>query len=437
MLCAVQERAAAVSRAGSSFYREGTLGRRLPTILSVLAPLSAAIAWSPAAHAEELAQLEWGKPVRCIDKPGGGSVRVQCQQVAGGERCLVAPNQLAYDGGELDEVQPCSSNEPVEAYRDLLARNVRIVPALAEAPPGYARSEAGKAFQVKFDLLNRVYLGVGWVPTFQRKTPVPTPSNFPFGRAQAEAGIHVSALIPSSRARHDMRILEGAATFDDLEVSGVLFSYDYQHQHRRPAFWLSTFIGPPRVHPVPPVFGWGFRVLSVHDRPPSLRDRFDLEVSELHVSWNPWQSNDLYSHVRIEVGGDVGEHWLDRGMLAQGLDTGVWYAGLTSAVKSRLSLGEGGLHYMFTEFAYRRPTLLEGELLGESVDRLDASVAYEGIFLAINDQPISLRLAAQGSTRDDFEIDEQSVELRFVAGLRISFWAPPRVFEPMPEFEDP
>jgi len=30
-----------------------------------------------------------------------------------------------------------------------------------------------------------------------------------------------------------------------------------------------------------------------------------------------------------------------------------------------------------------------------------------------------------------------SVELRFMAGLRISFWAPPRVFEPLPEIEDP
>jgi hypothetical protein len=344
---------------------------------------------------------------------------------------------MAYDTSDLDLTQSCSSNEPIEAYRDLVARGATMVPAVAEAPPGYARSESGKAFQVKFDLLNRVYVGVGWAPTFQNKSGVPQPPNFPFGRAQAEAGIHVSVLSPSARARHDMTILEGAATFDDLELTGVLFTYDYQHLHRRPAFWLSTFMGPPAVYPVSPPLGWGFRLLSVHDRPPAYRDTFDLEVSELHLAWNPWQSDDMYNHVRLEAGGDLGEHWMDRTAISDGLNTGSWYAGLTSAVKSRFSLGEGGLHSMATEFAYRRPTLVEGEMKGKSVNRLSALVAYEGIFMAINDQPISLRVAASGTTRNDFDEDVRNVELRFTAGLRFSFWAPPRVFEPMPEFEEP
>lgn len=410
--------------------------RRLPTILCALAPLAAATAWSAPARLEELAQLRWDRSVRCMEGPKG-PVRVQCDVDKGGERCFVASNRMAHDGGDLEEVQPCASSEPIEAHNDLVARGAKIIPAVAEAPPGYARSEGGKAFQVKFDLLNRAYLGVAWVPTFQNRSAVPGPPSFPFGRAQAEAGIHVSALIPGSRARHDLTLLEGAATFDDLELSGVLLAYDYQHLHRRPAFWVSTFIGPPTVYPISPPLGWGFRVVAAHDRPPAFRDTFDLELVEVHAAWNPWQSNDMYSHIRLEVGGDLGEYWLDRSAVSGGLDTGDMYGGLTTAVKARLSLGEGGLHYLFSDFAYRRPTLLGGELAGESVNRLSASVAYEGIFLAINDQPISARLAASGNTRNDFGNDVRNVELRFTAGLRISFWAPPRVFEPMPEIEDP
>jgi hypothetical protein len=413
------------------------LRRSLPTILCAIAPLSAVIAWSSPAHLEEVPQLRWDRPVRCMDAPGGRSLRVQCETTTGGERCLVASNRMAYDSGELEQTQPCETNEPAQAYRDLVARGVTLVPALAEAPPGYARVESGKAFQVKFDLLNRVYLGAGWVPTFTRKGDVPQPPSFPFGRAHAEAGIHVSALIPESRARHDLKILEGSATFDDLEVTGVLLTYDYQHIHRRPGFWLSTFLGPPAVYPISPPLGWGFRLVRVHDRPPSSRDTLDLELIEAHMAWNPWQSGDLYSHLRFEVGGDIGEYWLDRSVASEGLDSGVLYAGVTGAVKSRFSLGEGGLHYLFTEFEYRRPTLLAGDLKGKSVNRLGAEVAYEGIFLAINDQPISARLTAAGNTRNDFDDDVRNVELRFTAGLRVSFWAPPRVFEPMPELEEP
>ena len=88
----------------------------------------------------------------------------------------------------------------------------------------------------------------------------------------------------------------------------------------------------------------------------------------------------------------------------------------------------------------RNASLLAGlpyTIPGATVNRLVAQVAYEGVFLAINDQPISFRVAAQGTTQNDFDRDVRAVELRFTAGLRMSFWAPPRVFEPMPAFEEP
>jgi hypothetical protein len=89
------------------------------------------------------------------------------------------------------------------------------------------------------------------------------------------------------------------------------------------------------------------------------------------------------------------------------------------------------------DVVYRRPTLLGGEHVGESSNRVNAIVAYEGVLIAVNDQPFSVRLAATGSTRDDPSVSARSFELGFSAGLRFSFWAPPRVFEPMQEIEDP
>jgi hypothetical protein len=312
-----------------------------------------------------------------------------------------------------------------------------MVPAIAEAPPGYARSESGRAFQVKFDLLRRIYIGVSWVPTFQRgDSRLVLPSNFPFGRAQAELGMDISVLSPAGRSRHDFKILEGSATFSDLELQGLLFSYDYQHMHRRPAFWISTFLGPPQVFAVTPGIGWGFRVLRISDRPPAFRSTLDMEIAEAHVSWNPWQSDDLYSHLRIEAGADAGKYWENRDEITKAVGTGSWYAGFSSAVKSRFSLGDGGLHYVFMDVAYLRPYMLQGPRLGEAVNRVNASLAYEGIFVAINDQPLSLRLTAMGTARDDPGSSIRNVEARFMAGLRFSFWAPPRVFEPLPELEE-
>ena len=392
------------------------------------------------ARADERPTLRWSDPVRCMQTPKGKVVRVQCDGPPAQRRCLIAPNEME-GGGELQHVQDCPTVEDASAYQALFDAGTKIVSAVAESPPGYARTDRGRAFQVKFDLLNRVYVGASWIPSFQNgDASLPTSTSgspFGFGRGQAETGLHISAVSLRGRSRHDFRILEGTVTFKDLEINGLLFAYDYQHLHRRPDYWLSTFIGPPRVHPIPAPLGWGFRLLAINDRPPAFRNMLDMEITEAHAAWNPWQSSDLYSHVRIEAGGDLGEYWEDRAALSRGLKTGVAYAGFSGAVRSRFSLGEGGLHSLQMDVVYRRPTLLGGERDGESRNWVNATVAYEGVLIAVNDQPFSVRLAATGSSRDDPAATARSFELGFSAGLRFSFWAPPRVFQPLQELEDP
>ena len=47
--------------------------------------------------------------------------------------------------------------------------------------------------------------------------------------------------------------------------------------------------------------------------------------------------------------------------------------------------------------------------------------------LALNDQPLSLRLSAGAERRDDFPALGDRWALTAQAGLRFSLWAPPRV----------
>lgn len=381
-------------------------------------------------------QISWDRPVRCMSNEEGKTVRVQCETKGSELVCLVASNEAKY-GGELGRTKECESYEPVDAYRKLLKDGAKMVDALAEAPPGYARAATGRAYQVKFDLLNRIYLGASWVPTFQLDQRALFSPADSFGRGQAEMGIHISVLSHKGRSRHDIRILEGTATFADLELRGLLFAYDYQHAHRRPMFYLTSFFGRPRLYEVAPPLGWGFRVLRVNDRPPAFKNTLDMEFAEVHLAWNPWQSEDMYSHLRIEAGADIGKFWEDRNDISRGIGTGSFYAGFDAEAKFRMALGDSGLHYVFLDMGYQRPSYLDGPKSGESANNFTLKAAYEGIFVAINDQPLSFRLSAEGASREDPFSGARNVEARAMAGLRFSFWAPPRVFEPLPEFEDP
>lgn len=411
--------------------------RKYTLLLSGVAGAACALITANAAADPLPPQLSWEKPVRCMTNEEGKTVRVQCETKDDELVCLVASNE-AKDGGELNRIKECESVESVDAYKKLVQEGAKMVRgAVAETPPGFARAATGRAYQVKFDLLNRVYLGASWVPTFQLSQGALFDPTQSFGRGQAEMGLHISVLSHKGRSRHDIRILEGTATFADLELRGMLFAYDYQHVHRRPAFYLTSFFGTPRLYEVAPPLGWGFRVMRVADRPPAFKNTLDMEFAEVHLAWNPWQSEDMYSHLRIEAGVDIGKFWEDRNDISRGIGTGSFYAGFGAEAKFRTALGDSGLHYVTLDLGYHRPNYLDGTQIGKGANNITLKAAYEGIFIAINDQPLSFRVSAEGASREDPITATRSLEVRAMAGLRVSFWAPPRVFEPLPEFEDP
>jgi hypothetical protein len=399
--------------------------------------LGIAAAASPA-RADEIPRLRWDRPVRCMTGPDGKMVRVQCDNDAHPTECLVAPNFSA-EGTELRRVSECSVITDPKAYAILSHTGARMTAAVAEAPPGFSRSDKGRAYQTKFDLLDRVFIGLAYAPVFARGGEgTPTPQKFSMGLARAELGMDASLLSSHGRSRHDFQVLTGALSFTDFHFNGLVFAYDYQQVHRRPAFWVTTFFGDPKVYPAAIPFGWGTRLLNVEDRPAAAPSTFDMEITEVHLSWNPWQSSDMYSRLRLEAGADVGKAWADRTQIANGLSTGRWYAGFTSALRLRVALGDGGLHYLFADVAYLHPTLIPNSANPAlPLNKLKGTVAYERVLIAINDQPLSLRLTAGGTVRDDLAGGARNVEISSTAGLRFSFWAPPRIFEPLPELEDP
>ena len=65
---------------------------------------------------------------------------------------------------------------------------------------------------------------------------------------------------------------------------------------------------------------------------------------------------------------------------------------------------------------------------------VDGEAAYEAILMAINDQPVSLRLAGQAGVREDAQVmagvaapatGAPGWEWKGTAGIRMSFFSPP------------
>lgn len=177
-------------------------------------------------HAEDVPRLEWGKPVQCYTTAEGENVRVQCGEPdsQGKRTCLVAPSKVKHFQQEVTHVQDCETTGVADDYQRLVNSGSQLVPALAEVPPGYARDNYGRAFQVQFDLLKRVYIGASWLPTMQLGDSTNhSRSTSPIGRAQLETGTIISIQSPRGRSRHDIRLIEGSAGLDDFELRGQLF----------------------------------------------------------------------------------------------------------------------------------------------------------------------------------------------------------------------
>lgn len=355
--------------------------------------------------------LGWGLPSRCLDR-GEVYYRVQCDEKE--RRCLVAPDaELDPDAVPVAQLEraPACVGPPV-TLADLTSRGYAVVPALAEAPPGWYRDERQRAMQVDFDLNARFFLGGGYLY-----------SGGPWsGNAVIVGGGRLDRPFTwwNAPALARMHFVEGWASVDGNHGELLVFGVDASRVYPTPLLRITTFFGKPHRYDPPLYFGlWaeGLRMEFLETEGGKSFDRTMYASGAVTVDM--WRSRDLSDFVRLRVGAGYEE--------ALG---GQWGSVVPhAAVEGELTLGRNGFHHVR---ASAQSELLTGSgeglaaTLPENRSRLTVKGEYEVILFALNNQPISLALEAKAVKRDDVPDYPTGWLVQAGAQLRFSLWAPPR-----------
>jgi hypothetical protein len=356
--------------------------------------------------------LAWGTPSRCLDR-GNVYYRVQCDEKA--RRCLVAPDaELDAEGNgvaPLERAPSCVG--PALSLVDLTSRAYAVVPAVAEAPPGWYRDERQRVMQVDFDLNARFFLGGGatWL------------SSGPYsGGAVVSAGGRIDRPFTwwDAPALARMHFLEGWAATDGNHGELLVFGIDASRVYPTPLLRITTFFGKPQRYDPPLYFGlWaeGLRLEFLQNRAGKSYDRTMIGAGAVTV--DVWRSRDLSDFVRLRAGAGYES--------SNGGDWGSFVP--VGALEGELTLGSGGFHHVRAS--------AQGELLTNSGEKLDPTLPdtrsrvtlkaeYEVILFALNNQPVSLALEAKATRRNDVPDYPTDWIAQAGAQLRFSLGAPPR-----------
>jgi hypothetical protein len=363
--------------------------------------------------AEGAPTLEWGVPIRCIDRAREVFYRAQCDEKA--RRCYVAPDaELDPDGvavAALERAPACAG--PALTQVDLTSRGYTVVAALAEAPPGWYRDERQRVMQVDFDLNARYFLGGGYAYS----------SGGPWsGNAVVSGGGRADRPFTwwDAPALARMRFLEGWASADGKNGELLVFGVDASRAYPTPLLRITTFFGKPQRFDPPLYFGlWaeGIRMEALATGNGKTFDRTMMASGAITVDL--WRSRDLSDFFRLRTGAGYEE--------ALG---GKWSSVVPhAAAEGEITLGDRGHHHLRAS--------AQAELLSSSNDRLATVLPdnrtrltvkgeYEVVAFALNNQPVSLVLEAKGVKRNDVPDYPTDWVVQGGAQLRFSLFAPPR-----------
>ncbi len=371
----------------------------------------------PLDPATPLPALRPDAPILCAEFPStqrmpSGAYRMQCN--AERKECLVAPaHELDMEGVEsqrpLERVQVCSAFIQGGSRAE---QGYRLLPAVADAPPGWYRDERGRVMQFNFDLHRRVWLGAAWAPLWRRD------SEEALRRVRVDFGIRTES--PS----HDERVLN-RFTFLDTELflgpqrglDATLLRYDFSTDRDRPLFRVTTFLGKPRRFDLEADMGAWFEVVRLEQLERNGTEASFLTVAATHATLDLWHSRDLVSFVRLRAGPSFEfDRTNDFGTLVPG-----------AALEGDFTLDPNGFNHL--RFGVEAEKVyLDKEVPGRPLnpERLTVRAGYETILLALNDQPLSLVLDGRGTWRSDLAGVPADWEWSAQAGLRFSMWAPAR-----------
>jgi hypothetical protein len=302
-------------------------------------------------------------------------------------------------------------------------------PPPGNVPAGFYRDGLGRLMQVSFDLGRRVWLGVAYAP---RRRPTGeaeiAPASFDFGASYDE-------LSADGQTRHRFRIFDGEVRLHPFGLDVTAFRYDLSHRYDHPLVRVTTFVGQPERHDLFLNVGLFVEALRFQVAPRGLDGEDAVTVGNVQATLDLWQSADLRSYLRLRTGpgvelrlGTWGDEARFVGFFPQATLEGSFILGRRALQQLSFWL-RGNLLRSLTW----RPQQLPGDWLA------DGEVAYEAILLAINDQPVSLRLAAQVGVRDDARALPSATdgavtavsllapgwEWTGTAGIRVSFFSPP------------
>ncbi|HTR49234.1 MAG TPA: hypothetical protein VMJ10_00925 [Kofleriaceae bacterium] len=356
------------------------------------------------------------RPVHCGRDRAGDTWRMQCDDAK--KLCLYAPDsELDADGNRvrpLEQVRDCAENDGFDraAYEKA---GYQFIPGRPDAPWGWSRDERGRVFQVNFDLHRRMYFGVGYSPQKIIENPLEsTRSTVDFGLLVLD--IYDPGPEPT---RHRIRLLEGEVALQPFSAEVTLAHYDMSHRFMDPLLRITTFVGEPERHDLHLDLGMFTEAGGLELRQTSYGDTELWKHATAQVTMDLWQSANLESFVRLRTGGILeGQYDPVNG----------YRSALTESTALDIDavLDPAGFHNVRFELAHELPRYFTPYAPNVLVQRMHAKLQYETIVLAINDQPLSLHVAAGGEKRNDIPGVPDQWAFVVDAGLRFSLWAPPR-----------
>ena len=374
------------------------------------------------AHADDrLPMMDPEHPVKCVRDKEGLVWRIQCDDVA--KVCLYAADEELDSEGErvgkrLERASDCVP-DPAFDRAKLQAAGYSFLPGRPDAPWGWMRDERGRVFQVNFDLRKRLYFGVGYTP---QKLLDNLDNPLQNKRSSLDFGLLSFEWLDDDRTptRHRIRLMEGVVRVEPFSAEMVVAHYDMSHRFLDPLLRITTFVGEPQRHDLTLDIGLWSEAggLEIHPTPNGHSSIWKHATGM--VTLDLWQSRKLDSFLRVRTGvGIEGQH-----TDATGYRSAITPA---SALELDLVADPDGFHNIRFELVHEMPRyLLPIRNSQKLAQRMKAKLMYEAIVLAINDQPLTLKLAAGGEKRDDIMGVPDRWAFVMDAGLRFSLWAPPR-----------
>jgi hypothetical protein len=377
-------------------------------------------AFASPAFGDELApMMDPDQPVQCARDTEGQVWRLQCNRRT--HVCLYAPNdEVDGDGNRtkpLERARECAiGGEPFDRAK-LEAAGFQMRPGRADAPYGWMRDERGRVFQIDFDLHRRLYFGLAYTPMKVVDNPLEsTRTSFDFGLFIFDWMSNDDRDTPT---RHRLRLVQGQVHAQPFSSEITLAHYDISHRYADALLRVTTFVGRPQRHDLHLDLGMWTELGGLELRHTALGDSQLWRHATAEITLDLWQSQDLESFLRLRTG---------VGLEGQHDDQNGYRSGVTeaSALDLDIVLDDSGFHNLRAEVAHEVPRYFTPYRSDVFVQRMHARLEYEAIILAINDQPISFKLAAGGEKRNDVPGIPDQWAFVIDAGLRFSLWAPPR-----------